>query len=63
MKKIIKKIIRNIKFMLLKLNNMIVVLTHKKNFNKSVAIVSCNKWVLKVKEDWLLKNALNKLNV
>ncbi|MEG1150192.1 MAG: hypothetical protein RSE17_02760 [Bacilli bacterium] len=63
MKKIIKKIIRNIKFMLLKLNNMIVVLTHKQNFNKSVAIVSCNKWVLKVKEDWLLKNALNKLNV
>ncbi len=43
--------------------NRLFVKFNKKKFNKRIAIVSCDKWLGKVKEDELLKFELNKLLV
>lgn len=52
----IKKILFNLK----KFNNNLFCSINKKRFNKRIAIVSCDKWKNKVKEDILLKIELNK---
>lgn len=52
----IKKILFNLK----KFNNKLFYIINKKKFNKKIAIVSCDKWKNKVKEDILLKIELNK---
>lgn len=52
--------IKNILFNLKKFNNKLFYIINKKKFNKKIAIVSCDKWKNKVKEDILLKIELNK---
>ena len=52
--------IKNILFNLKKFNNNLFCKINKKRFNKRIAIVSCDKWKNKVKEDILLKIELNK---
>lgn len=52
----IKKMLFNLK----KFNNNLFCKINKKRFNKRIAIVSCDKWKNKVKEDILLKIELNK---
>ena len=52
--------IRNKLFNLKKFNNNLFCKINHKRFNKRIAIVSCDKWKNKVKEDILLKIELNK---
>jgi len=56
-----KNKLRNLLFLLKKKSNDIYCKSNKDRFNNKVAIVSCDKWVGKVKEDLLLKFELNKL--
>ena len=56
-----KNTIRNLIFLLVRNGNRLFVKLNRKKFNKRVAIISCDKWVGKVKEDQLLKFELNKL--
>ena len=58
-----KRKIRLLLFLIARNTNRLFVKCNKKRFNKKVAIVSCDKWVGKVKEDELLKFELNKLLV
>lgn len=58
-----KSKIRLLLFLIARNTNRLFVKYNKKRFNKKVAIVSCDKWVGKVKEDELLKFELNKLLV
>ncbi len=58
-----KNKIKKILFLLQRTGNKIFVKLNNKKFNKRIAIVSCDKWVGKVKEDELLKFELNKLLV
>ena len=58
-----KSKIRLLLFLIARNTNRLFVKCNKKRFNKKVAIVSCDKWVGKVKEDELLKFELNKLLV
>ena len=58
-----KNKLRRILFLLKKTGNKFYVRFNKNKFNKRVAIVSCDKWLGKVKEDELLKFELNKLLV
>jgi len=60
------KIKKNIKAMIFKIKiilNKIYCFKNAKKFTNKVAIVSCDKWQNKVKEDILLKIELNKLNL
>lgn len=56
-----KNSIRQLLFLLIRNGNRLFVKLNNKKFNKKIAIVSCDKWVGKVKEDELLKFELNKL--
>ena len=58
-----KNMMRQLLFLLIRNGNRVFVKLNKKRFNKRIAIVSCDKWVGKVKEDELLKFELNKLLV
>ena len=58
-----KNSLRHLLFLLIRNGNKVFVKLNSKKFNKKVAIVSCDKWVGKVKEDELLKFELNKLLV
>ena len=58
-----KNKLRRILFLLKKCGNKVFVKFNKCKFNKRIAIVSCDKWLGKVKEDELLKFVLNKLLV
>lgn len=58
-----KNSIRRLLFLLIRNGNRLFVKLNNKKFNKRIAIVSCDKWVGKVKEDELLKFELNKLLV
>ena len=58
-----KNSLRQLLFLLIRNGNRIFVKLNNKKFNKKIAIVSCDKWVGKVKEDELLKFELNKLLV
>ena len=55
--------IRQLLFLLIRNANRLFVKLNSKKFNKRIAIVSCDKWIGKVKEDELLKFELNKLLV
>lgn len=55
--------IRQLLFLLIRNANRMFVKLNSKKFNKRIAIVSCDKWIDKVKEDELLKFELNKLLV
>lgn len=54
-----KERIKKIIFKTKKINNKILCIKNKNKFNKKIAIVSCDKWINKVKEDILLKIELN----
>lgn len=58
-----KSKIRLLLFLLARNTNRLFVKLNRKRFNKKIAIVSCDKWLGKVKEDELLKFELNKLFV
>ena len=58
-----KNKLRKLLFLSKRYSNKLFVKFNKSKFNKRVAIVSCDKWVGKVKEDELLKFELNKLFV
>ena len=58
-----KNKLRKLLFLSKRYSNKLFVKFNKSKFNKRVAIVSCDKWVDKVKEDELLKFELNKLFV
>ena len=58
-----KNSIRQLLFLLIRNGNRLFVKLNNKKFNKKIAIVSCDKWVGRVKEDELLKFELNKLLV
>lgn len=58
-----KNKLRRILFLLKRYSNKVFVKFNKNKFDKSIVIVSCDKWVGKVKEDELLKFELNKLLV
>ena len=58
-----KNSLRQLLFLLIRNGNRLFVKLNRNKFNKRVAIVSCDKWVGKVKEDQLLKFELNKLLV
>lgn len=55
--------IRQLLFFINRNCNKVFVKINRKKFNKKIAIISCDKWVGKVKEDELLKFELNKLFV
>ena len=55
--------IKSTKFRLFKIKNKVTVLLNKRNFTNNIAIISCNKFKNKVKEDLYLKHSLNKMNV
>ena len=63
MKRKLINIIKEFLFNLFKLKTIIYDLFKQNNYYMSVAIVSCDKWKEKVKEDWLIKHELNKLNI
>lgn len=54
------KKLRKLKFDLLKLLNKIYVFFHKKSLKENIIIVSSNTWTNKLREDFFLKDALNK---
>ncbi len=56
----LKNKIKSFLYRLKKLNNTIFCKLNNKKFKHKVAIVSCDKWVYKVKEDILLKMELNR---
>ena len=58
-----KSKIRQLLFLLIRNVNRLFVKLNQKRFDKRIALVSCDKWVGKVKEDELLKFELNKLFV
>ncbi len=58
-----KSKIRLLLFLIARNTNRLFVKLNKRKFYKRVAIVSCDKWLGKVKEDELLKFELNKLYV
>lgn len=58
-----KNSLRQLLFLIIRNGNRLFVKLNSKKFNKKIAIVSCDKWVGKVKEDELLKFELNKLLV
>jgi glutathione synthase/RimK-type ligase-like ATP-grasp enzyme len=58
-----KSKIRLLLFLIARNTNRLFVKLNRKRFNKKIAIVSCDKWLGKVKEDELLKFELNKLFV
>ena len=58
-----KNKLRRLLFLSKRYSNRIFVKLNGKKFDKKVAIVSCDKWVGKVREDELLKFELNKLFV
>lgn len=63
MKRKLINTIKEILFILFKLKNRLYDFFKQSNYYMSIAIVSCDKWKGKVKEDWLIKHELNKLNV
>lgn len=58
-----KNKLRRLLFILKRYGNKAFVKFNKSKFDKRIAIVSCDKWVGKVREDELLKFELNKLFV
>lgn len=62
MRREIINLIKEFLFRIFKLINKFYDFTHEKNYQTSIALISCDKWQKKVKEDWYLKNELNKLN-
>lgn len=54
-----KEKIKKLLFIFKKENNKLFCKINKNKFNKKIAIVSCDKWINKVKEDILLKIELN----
>ena len=58
-----KNKLRRLLFLSKRYSNKLFVKFNKNKFNKRIAIVSCDKWLGKVKEDELLKFELNKLFV
>lgn len=58
-----KNKLRRILFLLRRYNNKLFIKFNESKFDRRIAIVSCDKWVGKVKEDELLKFELNKLLV
>ena len=58
-----KNKLRKLLFLCKKYNNRLYVKFNKNKFDKRIAIVSCDKWLGKVREDELLKFELNKLLV
>lgn len=62
MRRKIKNTIKKFLFIIFKLNNKLYNLFHFKKYDKYVALVSCDKWKNRVKEDWYLKHYLNKAN-
>ena len=58
-----KNKLRKLVYALKRLDNKLYCFINENKFDKSVAIVSCDKWIGKVKEDELLKFELNKLYV
>ena len=58
-----KNKLRKLLFLCKKYNNRLYVKFNKSKFDKRIAIVSCDKWLGKVREDELLKFELNKLLV
>ena len=55
--------IRQLLFLIIRNANRVFVKLNSKKFDKRIAIVSCDKWIGKVREDELLKFELNKLLV
>lgn len=55
------KKLKNINYKLSLLNNKIFNFFYSKNYKYNIAILSCDKWLGKVKEDVLLKIELNKV--
>ena len=58
-----KNKLRKLLFLSKRFGNKLYIKFNKNKFDKRIAIVSCDKWVGKVKEDELLKFELNKLYV
>lgn len=58
-----KNKLRKLLFLSKRFGNKFYIRFNKNKFDKRIAIVSCDKWVGKVKEDELLKFELNKLYV
>ena len=58
-----KNKLRKLLFLFKRFSNKLYIKFNKNKFDKRIAIVSCDKWVGKVKEDELLKFELNKLYV
>ena len=54
------KKLRKLKFDLLKFLNRIYVFLHRKSLKETVIIVSSSEWSNKLREDFFLKDALNK---
>ena len=59
----IKYQLKKFNFNIYKLKNNIYNLLNQKKYKRKIAIVSCDKWIYKVKEDWYLKHYLNKIKV
>lgn len=57
------KIMKKIKFKLIKLKLNINDLLHRRKYNVSIAIISCDKWKNKVLEDLMLKYYFNKKGI
>ena len=55
--------IRQLLFLIIRNANRVFVKLNSKKFDKIISIVSCDKWIGKVREDEILKFELNKLLV